>query len=987
MSSGAIRGGRVAIEIGADVRNFYSTLNALQGKIRGFGNTLSGIGARMVGLGAAASLPFAGALKQSADFQDTMSAVGAVTGATGEDFEALKKKALDLGASTSFTAQQVADGMQALGQGGFSVEETMQGIDGVLLLARAGMLDLGDAASITVAVLRSFKMPTSEASKVADILAKAANSSNASVSSLGEALSTVSGIAAGVGVSLTEVTAAVGVLADRGMDGSEAGTALRRVLIGLSQEQKKLKALGVEVKDPKTGKLKPLKDILADLKVGLAGMDDTEKLSKLTDIFDVFGANAVFQLMNADDSLEKLTETLGNSTGAAKDAADKMDDNLGGSFRMLMSAVEGVALAMGQALTPELRKLMEWLTGLASGLGSAIQRNEQWVVAIAKAVAGTVLAGGAFLALGLSLQMTAIAVGGFASACKIVTGPITALFRVASMIVGSFSSVGIALKVASTAFVNASVGIVAFSVRAAAMATAYTASLAAMVGRTLIATTAISAAWAMRATMGLFAFAAEVKARITYYTGALAFVTARTVAQTGLIATFWINEAARGIIGFVSQFVVGAATYMASAATMVSASAASAAAVASAWLAPVAPILAISAAISGLVYALGSVDIASTFASLPALLGPLSEGFNTVLADATRAFGEIWAVANTTFSGISDAITAGEMSLAFDVLWAGLKAAWLTGSAFVMGYIDQLAEYLQNQWGNAVSWLAIAITKGMGAIERIWINATGFLVDAWKVSINSVLNIWDTAIGAIQKAIAYIRSFFDKSIDYKKIKQQIDAANKQRKEERAKGVEDSRKDRARRVTQSQATEDGAVAIINEDNAQAQGERAERSAGRVAERQAGIGSANAELESLRGRAAAAKEGADILRQISEATSLDELRALVEQADALDLSPDMRGRISSAADDQSVDLDKTRAMQAQEDEKAKKTDEELNKATAGVSKEQDKMDTAGTFSAAAAMGMGYSSNLAERTAKAAEETAKNTGEMAKGSRVTT
>jgi TP901 family phage tail tape measure protein len=982
MSSAAIRGGRVAIEIGADTKAFFGALAATQKRLQAFSASMSGLGVKMIGLGSAAAVPFAAAIAQSASFQDTMSAVGAVTDATGEDFNRLKQKALDLGASTSFTAQQVAEGMQALGQGGFTVEETLKGIDGTLLLARAGMLDLGTATGIAVSVLRSFKMPAAEAGQVADILAKAANSSNATVQGLGEALSTVGGIAYTAGTALEEVTAAIGLLADRGMQGSEAGTAMRRVLIGLAQEQDKLRDLGIEVKDPKTGKLKPLKTILQDLRVAMAGMDETDKIAKLSKIFDVFGANAVLQLMNAGGALEELTGKLEQSGGSAAKVAAQMDDNLGGSMRMFMSAVEGVALAIGEALTPQLREWLGYMTQIAAGLTHAVQVNSEWVVAIAKSTLGVIAGGGALLGLGLALKIAAVSVGGFSSALSLVIAPASMLLKTSSLIVKSFSSVTGAAGILVTSFVRAAAATATFAATSAATAVRYAASVAAMVVATLASTAAIAAAWIGSAVAGLMAYVAHFKALVTYYTGALAGITAITISRAGAMAGAWIAQAGAAVASFASTAATGLASYVSSLAAASAATVARTAAMAAAFIAPVAPILALVGAIAGIGVALQSSFSAggSVASSIGSLFGPLSAGFQQVLADATKVFSDLWGIATETFNGISDAIMAGDMSLAFEVLWAGLKVSWLRGQQAVMSYVDNFVEYIQNAWGDAVSGIAKAMVGATAMIERAWITMTELLHSAFTTAINGVLDVWDTAVGAIQKAIAYIRSFFDKSIDYDAVKKQIDAANRERKKDRDKTAADGTNRMNDRLDQSRQSEQDAKTIIDQENQAAKDERAKRTAANEGERMGATAQAAAEQGNATARAGAAREGTDLLKQIGAAETPEELRELVAKADEMAsqglLSEDMLARIEQAIDNQTVELDKARADKAQEDQR-KQADEAAAQAAAdGTSQESKKIETAGTFSAAAAGQMFAGTTLAERTAKATEETARNT-----------
>jgi len=833
MSAGAIRAGRTVIEIGADPKAYLAALDRLRTHIRNVGVQINNAGVAMVGLGTAATAPFVGALRQSSSFQATMAAVAAVTDATGADFDALRKKALDLGSSTSFSAQQVADGMQALGQGGFTVQETLSGIDGALLLARAGMLDLGDATSITVSVLRSFAMPTQMAAKVADVLAKAANSSNASVEGLGAGLSIVSGIAHTAGASLEETSAALGVLADRGADASVAGTAIRRIFMGLATEQKKLSALGVEVKDPETGKLKPLIQVFKDLKAATSNMDASERIAKLIDIFDAFGANAAGQLIDATDSLETLTKTLGESQGAARKAAGIMDDTLGGSMRRLMSSVEGVAIGVGDALTPSVREWAAYLQRLTAGIGLAVGRNVELVVQIAKLAAGSVGAGVALLAVGTSIRVVAFALGGLSTAAKIALSPLTMTTRTALFL-------GTALT-----------------------------RVAGMVG-------AFSAAWVANL------------ARIT---------------------------AAAAINGV---------------------------AISASFLAPFAGV----AAVAGLA-AVGIAGVAVAVGKVGGQSGPLfdrmSAGFQAIAAQAQKAFGRAFSIASTTVSGISDAITAGELSIAFDVLWAGLASAWASGQQGVMGMVDYFTEYVQNAWGNMQTYLIESLTGNTTSMEGVWGNFTDFLYDIWTGGVDKIVEYWNSIVNPIKRVIDTIRSYFDGSMDYEEVARQAKAANE-----------------AAKAGRSQRTQD-----------------------RAGQRDQAAADAQGKLGKIRLQASGAKEAAELVVRATQAATGDELRAIAERGQELkaegNITKEQYDRLSGAVDDQAIEMDRARALQSQEEQRMAQAQDMVAGAGGAVEQQTSKIDTAGTFNAAAIQGIGYSSNLAERTAKAAEETAKNTRNM--------
>jgi hypothetical protein len=557
-----------------------------------------------------------------------------------------------------------------------------------------------------------------------------------------------------------------------------------------------------------------------------------------------------------------------------------------------------------------------------------------------------------------------------------------AIVDAAKLIVGSFASIGNAAIGIGSNLIKATAAVVAFAAQAAYMAASYVGSLAVMVATTVASAIAIAASWTGAAIAGMAAYLAYVKALVTYYTGALASITAITISRTGAMAGAWIASAGAAVSTFISGAVAGLASYVAATAAAASATVASVTRMAAAWLAPDAPLLAIGVAVA----AIGPAIVAAfsqsggLASSIGSLFEPLSAGFQTVLADATKVFSDLWGIALETFGGISDAITAGDMSLAFDVLWAGLAAAWLRGQAGVMSYVDQFVEYIQNRMGDASTWLAKAMLAALGMIERAWISTTGVLFSAWQTAINSVLDLWDTAIGAIQKAIAYIRSFFDKSIDYDAIKKQIDDANKQRREERDAGVQKGKDATDRKLGDSRQQEADAKKIVDEQNQQDQKDRAERTAQRADERQQQVNQSQQGLADKRDEAAGAKRGSELVKLAAEATNPDELRAVVEEARRLAeaglIKPEMLAKIEQAVDDAAAEIDKTRAMDAQNAEKKAADEKKMNDAANATEQSKKEGDIAGTFSAAAVSGIAYSQNLAERTAKACEETARNT-----------
>jgi TP901 family phage tail tape measure protein/lambda family phage tail tape measure protein len=343
-----------------------------------------------------------------ADFEQQLSTVRGITNATEEQFAALRDVAEELGATTRFSASQAAEGLVFLARAGFTVDEQLKSIGGTLTLAQAGALDLGSAADIASNVLRGFRLEADETGRAVDVLAKAANSSNTTVLQLGDALKFVAPIAAGVGVSMEEATAAVGALSDAGLQASLAGTGLRRVLSELESPSKKtteiLSSLGVttdRVRISQVG-LQAALETLAD-----AGLDTGQAL----EVFGDRGGPAFEVLSQAIPRLRVFTEQLNNAEGTAERLAAVMDDNLNGAILAARSALEALILALGQA------GVVDALEAAFQGAAAALRFTAENAEILAGALVGLAVAQiprliAAIPALIASLRSLSVAIAG-----------------------------------------------------------------------------------------------------------------------------------------------------------------------------------------------------------------------------------------------------------------------------------------------------------------------------------------------------------------------------------------------------------------------------------------------------------------------------------------------------------------------------------------------------------------------------------------------
>lgn len=305
------------------------------------------------------------------EFESSMSQVGAITRATADDLESMREVAKQLGSTTEFSAAQAADGLKFLGMAGFNAAESIAAIPAVLDLATASAMDLASAADISSNVLSGFGLAASDAGQVADVLAAASSRANTNVSQLGGAMSTVAPIAAALGIDLQDTASAIGVMSDAGIQGERAGTALRGVLASLAgptNEAKKALAgyqITAEQVNPAT---QDLADIFALL--GQRGLSTADAMT----IFGREAASGALVLVEGANRVETFADELRAAEGAASDMAGIMRDNLGGDAQSAMSAVQGLAIAIGEAgLTAVLRAALQVTTAFVRGLTEIVQ--------------------------------------------------------------------------------------------------------------------------------------------------------------------------------------------------------------------------------------------------------------------------------------------------------------------------------------------------------------------------------------------------------------------------------------------------------------------------------------------------------------------------------------------------------------------------------------------------------------------------------------
>jgi TP901 family phage tail tape measure protein len=411
-----------------------------------------GIGARLAGVSGAVAAGFGLSTRVFAGFDDRMRVVRAVTGATQEQFEALTDEAKRLGRTTSFTAGQVAEAMTELGRAGFDPTAILQSTEAVLALARATSTDLPRATEIAGAALRGFNLPASEMGRVSDVLTATANKSAQTLEDLFEAFKPVAPIAAEAGESMEDVAAAIGILANNGIKGSLAGNALARAYKNLSSSaaQDELRRFGVEAIDA-SGNLRPLADIINDLAKATQGLGTAERLAIFETLFGR-GQAAALKLASSGTAFDTLRDEIRDAAGIAVETAEQMDAGIGGAFRKLLSAVEGIAIAIGEAIEGPVRKVADVLAIFAGSITRLVNQNRELVATIAKITAivlgvgvALVIAGTAIVGVGAVLGSLAAIASAAGTAVGIIGTVLGAMVSPIGLVIAGVAALGVAI--------------------------------------------------------------------------------------------------------------------------------------------------------------------------------------------------------------------------------------------------------------------------------------------------------------------------------------------------------------------------------------------------------------------------------------------------------------------------------------------------------------------------------------------------------------
>lgn len=318
------------------------------------------------------------------DFDASMSKVQAVAGATGKELQTMRDQAIQLGADTTKSAKEVAEGQLELAKSGMSAKQAMDAIPGAISASEASGEDMAVAVNVMTSALNGFQLKASESAHVADVLAEAANRSKADINDMGYAFKYAATPAKALGITLEETSAAVMIMTNAGLAGEQAGTSLRSALISLAKPTdaatKQMDALGVSITDSK-GNMKPLSGIMDGLRKSTSGMGNAQKLAALSTIFGTEAASGMLAIIDsAPGTMQKFTKSLEESDGASKKASDTMTDNLAGSVKEMEGAFESAQIAISDVFTPAVRKGVDTVTDLVGGFNDLSPSAKSMVV-------------------------------------------------------------------------------------------------------------------------------------------------------------------------------------------------------------------------------------------------------------------------------------------------------------------------------------------------------------------------------------------------------------------------------------------------------------------------------------------------------------------------------------------------------------------------------------------------------------------------------
>ena len=415
-------------------------------KIGEAGKTLENVGNKMSSVGSSltrnVTVPLVAigtaAVKTTADFDEAMSQVSAVSGATGKDFDALRSKAREMGSKTKFSATEAANAMNYMAMAGWKTEDMLEGIDGIMNLAAASGEDLATTSDIVTDALTAFGLEAKDSGHFADVLAAASSNANTNVSMLGESFKYAAPVAGALGIKAEDTSVALGLMANAGIKASQAGTSLRTGLTNLAKPTKQMQTYmdkyNIALVANDDGSIN-LRETMISLREKMGSLSESEQAAAASAIFGKNSMAGWLAIINASDQdFEKLTTAIDNCDGSAEEMAATMQDNLSGQITILKSALQELAIQIGDALMPTIRNIVSKIQAFVEKLQQMDEGTRNTILKLAAfaAAIGPVLVVVGKLTTGIGKGMQAFSSMGKAvltlvNQTKLGVGPIAKL--------------------------------------------------------------------------------------------------------------------------------------------------------------------------------------------------------------------------------------------------------------------------------------------------------------------------------------------------------------------------------------------------------------------------------------------------------------------------------------------------------------------------------------------------------------------------------
>lgn len=342
---------------------------------RGAQTAVAAIGGVSAAMGGIATY----AVKVGTSFEAGMSEVAAISGATASELDSLTEKAKEMGAKTKFSATESAEAFKYMAMAGWQTSDMLNGIDGIMNLAAASGEDLASVSDIVTDALTAFGLQAKDSAHFADVLAQASSRSNTNVGLMGYTFKYVAPVAGALGYSIEDMAVAIGLMANAGIKGEQAGTQLRGVLSRMSLPTEKVQTamdkLGLSLTDSE-GNMKSFAEVMQDMRAGFSKLTDAEKTTYAAMLGGQEAMSGLLAIVNAsDEDFNNLTAAIAASDGTAQKMADTMNDNLQGAFTIMKSAAEGFGITVYESMQEPLKELCKEGTAYLGKLTDAFKEG------------------------------------------------------------------------------------------------------------------------------------------------------------------------------------------------------------------------------------------------------------------------------------------------------------------------------------------------------------------------------------------------------------------------------------------------------------------------------------------------------------------------------------------------------------------------------------------------------------------------------------